>query len=117
MHEQFIVVPPLAKVTELFMRATALTAFESGTAWTKWSPLAKEDVEEFRPYIRPCHHNILNRVSSGTAKTPLVFLRQLLRPHGFLIETRKNDWILYAVGENHEGVHTKGGKTIVWNTA
>ena len=97
-HAQFRMIPPLVKVKELFIQITG-EAFHVGVTWTDWLPTANSDpFEVFRPYIRPSHSALLNTVTTAIATyvhpNPLPFLRQLLRPHGYKIETTTTGWIL-----------------------
>lgn len=97
-HAQFRMIPPLTKVKDLFVQVTGQD-FHIGATWTAWSLTANSaPFEVFRPYIRPSHNALLNSVvlaiSAATAPNPLPFLRQLLRPHGYKIETARSGWIL-----------------------
>ncbi len=98
MCAQFCAVPPLSKVESLFVAATA-SQLSSGVAWSEWHPVSVEQLEQFRPYIRPSHQRLLNLTVSGEHPTPCAFLRQLLRPHGFKIETTTHGWILRMNGD------------------
>lgn len=97
-HAQFRIFPPLAKVKDLFVQITGET-FHVGATWTVWLPTANSDpFEVFRPYMRPSHSALLNNVvaaiTAGISPNPLPFLRQLLRPHGYKIETTHTGWTL-----------------------
>ena len=96
MHAQFIVVPPLAKIAELFAKATG-RHFASGVSWMYWEPCTKEDVERFRKYIRPSHQKILDDTVTGIAENPSSLLRQLLRPHNYTIRRVGKGWSLHAM--------------------
>ena len=91
-HAQFRMIPPLLKVKELFELVTGVS-FHAGVSWTAWIlPANNDPYETFRPYIRPSHHALLNSVIAGSH--PTAFLRQLLRPHGYKIQTASAGWIL-----------------------
>lgn len=97
-HAQFRMIPPLTKVKELFVQVTGQD-FHVGATWTVWiSTATTAPFEVFRPYIRPSHSALLNTVVQAITATvppnPLPFLRQLLRPHGYKIETTPTSWIL-----------------------
>ena len=97
-HAQFRMIPPLTKVKELFVQATGQD-FHVGATWTAWILTADTaPYEVFRPYIRPSHSALLNNVVSAIGAAiqpnPLPFLRQLLRPHGYKIETTSTGWVL-----------------------
>jgi hypothetical protein len=98
MCAQFCAIPPLAKVEALFAAATA-TQLNSGATWPEWHPLTAEQLEQFRPYIRPSHQRLLNSTINGENATPCAFLRQLLRPHGYKIESAARHWTLRMNGD------------------
>jgi len=117
-HAQFRMIPPLIKVKELFVEATGQT-FHVGATWTVWvSPVNSALYETFRPYIRPSHNALLNSViTAGPSAHPTAFLRQLLRPHGYKIETTSTGWILREKAEADSPVvkvHTSSVK-IDWS--
>lgn len=117
-YAQFRMIPPLTKVKELFEQLTA-TPFTPGATWTTWTPLPDSTpYEVFRPYIRPSHQTLLNTVvAAGTHANPLPFLRQLLRPHSFRIETLATGWMLQEKSESGKAVvtlHTEK-KHITWD--
>jgi hypothetical protein len=113
MYAQFAAVPPLPKISTLFRKCTN-RPFEPGVTWEKWMAVESSEFELFRPYIRPCHQQILNEASKGQ-ETPCAFLRQLLRPHGYRIKMlRKNSWTLLKGKEEERGVKLRNGKTIIW---
>jgi len=111
---QFVEVPPLDMVKELFQITTGLQ-FRLDVSWTSWKPLDPADLYVFRPYIRKCHQKILMETANGVHPDVCSFLRQLLRPHGFCIKLNK---ITYVVCEKkEEEAHTVGkraGATVVW---
>jgi hypothetical protein len=72
-----------------------------------------EQIEGFRPYIRTCHQKILNETLEEKHKHLCSFLRQLLRPHGYRIETVKAGWRLH-IGSSGKGIQIKDGKRIDW---
>jgi hypothetical protein len=93
-HVQFRAIPPLAKVQELFVVVTS-SAFYPGAVWNTWiSQPTPAPFEVFRPYIRPSHQTLLNALVAGTAPSPCPFLRQLLRPHNYRIESVPSGWQL-----------------------
>jgi hypothetical protein len=96
MHVQFIVVPPITKVTELFVKATG-KPLAAGTSWMGWNACAKEDFERFRKYIRPSHQKILDDAVNGIAENPCSLLRQLLRPHEYTIRRSGRNWLLQKI--------------------
>lgn len=115
MCAQFCAIPPLAKVETLFVAATA-TQFHSGSAWSEWQPVSPDLLEQFRPYIRPSHQRLLNLTVSGEHPTPCAFLRQLLRPHGYKIESSGHGWLLRMNGEEpvEHAVRREKSVTIAW---
>jgi hypothetical protein len=108
---QFIVIPPLQRVAALFSIATT-RPLEPEVTWTAWSSIPDTVLEEFRQYIRPCHHKLLNETLTG--KSPLAFLRQLLRPHGYRIETTTIGWRLTSENAG-KGIRIQSGVTISFN--
>ena len=106
---QFVVKPPLAVVGPLFSAATG-HELKIGVSWDTFKIIPDDLLEAVRPYIRPCHQDVLDRTLAGGS--PLTLLRQLLRPHGFRIETTTKGWRLYD--PSHPCVaHVKGG-TVQW---
>jgi hypothetical protein len=99
MHAQFIVIPPLTKITELFTKVTD-KEFAVGIAWAAWNTVAAEEYERFRKYIRPSHQKMLSETISGEADSPCSFLRQILRPHGYTIRRNSHGWNLQKVKED-----------------
>ena len=101
MHAQFIVVPALTKVQEIFVKATGAPSLYAGVEWFSWLPLKEADIEVFRPHIRPSHQKLINEAAAAPANGGRMcsFLRQLLRPHQFKIETRSGaikSWVLQS---------------------
>lgn len=107
---QFVIPPPLTKVTAIFTAATG-RPLQAGVGWAEWNTLPQDDLETVRPYIRPCHQRLLNETIAG--KSPLALLRQLLRPHGYRIDTEGKGWRLVGA----DGVHGSHGPgtTIEWS--
>jgi hypothetical protein len=93
MHAQFIVVPPLPKIIDLFVRTTGCS-FNVDVRWSRWFSISIESIEEFRKYIRPSHQIILNEYIEGKAENPASLLRQLLRPHDYTIRRVGKLWML-----------------------
>jgi hypothetical protein len=118
MHAQFIVVPPLAKIVDIFARATGCI-FTVDVKWSRWSAVTVEQIEEFRKYIRPSHQQILNDVASGKAESPASLIRQLLRPHDYTIRRVGKLWTLATLkkDEGGAGAHLiKQNVVIDWNS-
>ena len=117
MHAQFIVVPPLAKIIDLFTKATGCS-FNIDVKWSRWVSIPIELYEEFRKYIRPSHQQILNDTISGASETPASLLRQLLRPHDYTIRRVGKLWMLSTLKkeEGIKGTHLiKESVVIDWN--
>ena len=93
MHAQFIVIPPMGKVVDYFVKTTGCE-FSEDVRWSRWIPLPAETTEEFRKYIRPSHQQILNDTLSGAAENPASLLRPLLRPHEYTIRRAGKCWVL-----------------------
>jgi hypothetical protein len=108
MHAQFIVVPPLTKIMDLFTKVTG-RHFAPGVSWVVWEEYNKEDVERFRKYIRPSHQRILDDVISGTSENPCSLLRQLLRPHNYTIRRNTKGWSLHLT-KDKESDEEGGGE-------
>lgn len=106
MHAQFIVIPPLGKITNYFGKATGCE-FTEEVRWSIWPPLPAEETEEFRKYIRPSHQQILNDTLSGKAENPASLLRQLLRPHEYTIRRSGKFWILSTLKKDEEPKGTR----------
>lgn len=109
---QFVVVPPLSRVASLFKAATG-QVLGPDMSWPSWLDVSAAEIEAMRPYIRTCHQKILNETLAG--KCPCAFLRQILRPHGYRIETVKSGWALKS-GPPTKGICVKIGKEIDWVT-
>ena len=107
---QFVVTPPLTMITGLFTTATG-RPLVAGVGWITWTQPATDDLEALRPYIRPCHQRILEDTIAG--KIPLALMRQLLRPHGYRIDTEGKGWRLIGPDGVH-GSHGPGA-TVTWS--
>ena len=74
--------------------------------------------EQFRDYIRPSHHTLLNAVVAGNTGNPCAFLRQLLRPHKFNIHASDGKWTLCTINSTRAPTVVQHKKTEVivdWN--
>lgn len=99
MGAQFRVIPPLARVQSLFEAASSVS-LHHGAEWSEFSECPDELIEQFRPYIRPSHQQLLNAAIAKEGSRPLLsFLRQLLRPHDFKIEATSTGWRLVSATE------------------
>ena len=107
---QFVVVPPLSMVAGLFKAATRQELIPD-ISWSSLLDVSATEIESFRPYIRACHQKIFNETLAGRGACAL--LRQLLRPHGYRIETIKSGWVLRH-GSPGRGVQIQEGKHVVW---
>ena len=110
---QFVEVPPLDMIKELFTLATGLP-FRNDASWIKWQKIDPSDIYVFRPYIRKCHQQLLMETANGIQKNACSFLRQLFRPYKLSIKIVKK---IYHLCEMKEEVHTVGkkeGATVVW---
>jgi hypothetical protein len=117
MHAQFIVSPPLPKITDLFIKTTGCQ-FNVDVKWSRWVSISVDLYEEFRKYIRPSHQQILNDTIAGTAENPASILRQLLRPHDYTIRRMGKLWILSTLKKDEctKGAHLiKESVVIDWN--
>ena len=115
MPAQFIVVPPLAKVSLYFREATG-KSFTPFITWTSWNALSNETYTDIETYIRPCHSSIFDSTRNGNYDTPCALMRQLLRPHGLRIDYRNNVWTLREIeGDTEKGIRTKSGCLIIWD--
>jgi len=112
-HAQFVVTPPLEDVNSLFTAATGCPLHVEVT-WLHWIPVSPDSVLCFVPYIRPCHQKILMETANNQ-RNPCAFLRQLLRPHGFVIEYYRNKWTLKELKEELKTVSKKDGAVIEWS--
>lgn len=108
---QFILVPPIQRVAALFSIATT-RPLDPEVTWTAWHLIPDTVLEGFRQYIRPCHHKLLNETLAG--KSPLAFLRQLLRPHGYRIEATVGGWRLTSETAG-KGIRIQPGVTVTFN--
>ena len=112
-HAQFVSVPPIEEVHTFFTAATGCMCTVDAS-WSKWLPLDPDDIFVFLPYVRQCHQKLLMETADGS-RDPCAFMRQLLRPHGLLIEFYRNKWTLI---ENKEAVKTvmkKEGRIVSWS--
>lgn len=82
---QFKEIPPLKDIQDLFMELTGIGLVVGGS-WRTWRPVDPYRLLEFEPYIRKCHQKILAETVDGIQPNPCSFLRQLVRPYGFLID-------------------------------
>jgi hypothetical protein len=125
MHAQFIVLPPLTKIAEFFVKATGAPTFYAGAEWFTWNPVMPDDIEPFRRYIRPSHQALINAAVSTPQDATRIcaFLRQLLRPHQFKIDTRGGHdstaaWVLVFTGPIPDAsggeVIRKEGVLVTW---
>jgi len=116
LHAQFVLLPSLARIPELFTAATDVQ-MEEGATWTKWNHLPEEGYSWLLEYIRPCHQQILKETLENVQTTPAALFRQLLRPFHFTIKVHKKGWILAAINTAATSmtVADKPGVTIVWS--
>ena len=112
-HAQFISLPPLADIQELFVKATGLP-FQTNVSWSLWLPVDVDEILIFKPYIRPCHQKLLMDTINDDTKNACSLLRQLLRPYSFSIVKKKNFYTLVETKENTKVVGKKSGATVVW---
>jgi len=111
---QFVTIPPLDMVKELFITLTGLP-FSEGVSWTVWQTVDPSDLYMFQPYIRKCHQQLLMETANGVQKNACSFLRQILRPHSFSIKLKKNRmYYLCEIKEDIKTVGKKDGKTVIW---
>lgn len=120
MPAQFILVPPLTKIQEFFVKATGASSFHVGVEWFSWAPVSTVDVEAFRAYIRPSHSKLISEAAANPTDGSRVcaFLRQLLRPYKYKIETRGSryvsSWMLVSTDTEITPVGKHAGTTITW---
>lgn len=107
---QFIVKPPMSLVTPIFSAATGCS-LHAGACWADHQVIPDELLEALRPYVRPCHQQILDRTLSD--HNPVSLLRQLLRPYLYRIEKTTKGWRL--VDLNQSGVAHTPGTTVTWD--
>ena len=112
-HAQFISLPPLVDIQELFVKAAGLP-FQTNVSWSLWLPVDIDEILIFRPYIRPCHQKLLMDTVNGIQKNACSLLRQLLRPYGFSIIKKKKFYTLVEIKEIVKGVSKKTGTTLQW---
>lgn len=113
MHAQFIVIPPLARVSAYFTEATGKPLTPNIT-WNRWNALSSETYDEIATYVRPCHSGILDSTRDGLYENPCTLLRQLLRPHGLRIDYRNKIWTVRTAEFQEKGIRTRSGCVIVW---
>jgi len=104
MGAQFRIAPPFVRVVSFF-EATTSCKLVSGAEWSEWAECPIELFEQFRPYIRPSHQQLLNAAvaAPGSPHTVCSLLRQLLRPHQFKIEATRTGWRLKSSTEQETG--------------
>jgi hypothetical protein len=110
---QFVNIPPLEMVKELFVITTGVP-FSEGISWTVWLPLDPSDLYIFLPYIRKCHQQLLIETANRIQNNACSFLRQILRPHNFSIKLKKKMYYLCDIKEDAKTVGKKEGTTVVW---
>lgn len=120
MPAQFIVVPPLTKIQEFFVKATGASSFHVGVEWFSWLPLTTAEVEAFRAYIRPSHSKLVSEAAANPTDGSRIcaFLRQLLRPYKYKIETHGSrhisSWMLVSTDPEVSLVGKHAGATVTW---
>jgi len=107
---QFVVKPPMSVIAPVF-RAVTGRELAAGVSWSEWSLISDDLLEALRPYIRPCHQDVLERTLAGGL--PLTLLRQLLRSHGLRIETLSKGWRVTDPSQPCVAVTT--GRTVDWS--
>ena len=112
---QFTTNPPLELVKELFF-ATTGQAFHLEISWKSWRTPDVEDLFIFLPYIRNCHQTLLIETANGIQENACAFLRQLLRPHGYIIVRKRGTYTL-SVKKKGISVATAPGVTVYWGDA
>ena len=110
---QFVRLPPLDMIKELFTLATGLI-FREDASWVIWQTVDPSDLYIFRPYIRKCHQQLLIETANGVQKNVCSFLRQLLRPYNFSIKLIKKTYHICELKEESKTVGKKEGVTVVW---
>ena len=116
MCAQFVAIPPLSRLGELFHLCTG-TPFVVEALWRTWLPVASNNYDWLSEYIRPSHQKLLQDTISGKQKNPCSLLRQLLRPHDYRIEKTSSGWVL-KFGKQVQSptlVGVKEGKMITWD--
>lgn len=89
---QFAELPPFELVTDFFNKVTGLHCFKNEATWISWKELDEVEIAQFEPYIRPCHRVLIRRLLNtkpGEVGDPLPFLRQLIRPFGWVIDIER----------------------------
>ena len=108
---QFIVPPPLTKIAPIFVSATG-QPLQHGATWSVWNtPADTNALNALLPYYRPCHQKLIRELIAYPTQSPLSLLRQLLRPHDYVIE-RKGTTGWQLVRETHV-IRSKGCE-ITW---
>jgi hypothetical protein len=116
MCAQFVAIPSLSRVSELFQLCTG-TSFIVEALWRTWLPVKPEALLWLSEYIRPSHQKLLRETIAGEQKNPCSLLRQLLRPHDYRIEKTSSGWVL-KFGKQTQSptlVGVKEGKMITWD--
>jgi hypothetical protein len=120
MPTQFIMIPALTKIQDFFVKATGASHFYVGVEWFSWIPLIAADIEVFRQYIRPSHYALINAAVEDPDNGARIcsFLRQLLRPHKFKIQSRMigrsvHSWVLVNT-DTDAAVGKHEGATVTW---
>ena len=113
MHAQFVELPPLEDIVELYKAATG-GKFNLEETWKKWNKVSPDDLYMFLPYIRPCHQKLLKETANGTQKNPCSFLRQLLRPYNYSINYDRKTYSLQEFKEELKTVAKKEGAMVEW---
>jgi hypothetical protein len=90
---QFVVVPPLSRISLLFEKVTACR-FIKENVWKSWTPGIITDYDWLYEFIRPSHQKLLIETIEGIHVNPCSLLRQLLRPHDYRIERTTYGWTL-----------------------
>ena len=112
---QFIELPPITFIQELFQLSTG-QPFQLGISWCTWFQVDEEEIILFRPYFRQCHQKLLLETILGVQKNTCSLLRQMLRPYKFAIVRDKKIYTLVEIKEESMGVGKKAGATVVWNS-
>jgi hypothetical protein len=113
MHAQFVELPPLEDIIELYKTATG-GKFHLEETWRTWNIVHPDDLYVFQSYIRPCHRKLLNDTANGIQTTPCSFLRQLLRPYNYSIVYDKNTYSLQEFKAGVKTVVKKDGVVVEW---
>lgn len=113
---QFVVIPPLERITDVFISMTGQPLID-GASWKQWRPMVVGELMWLNGYVRPCHRAVLHKTITGAYRTPLVLLRQLLRPHEYYIDTigGGGGWRVRR-GKPMKHVEVHEGTTVEWNS-